>query len=171
MIKNDFDFSKFVGVRRAEEETSGAEASEAETETAAPFSDTDAVNVLFYCTDDGAPSFFELVIFSEKENSIRVKPLAMDGIYVRDGVEYTPDRLFRTFGASALKAALEEKNYPVHRSVGFTETNFKRLLQKLGEVRVNVPRDVEFRVGALLRRADAHAGYPAAVYEARLFGG
>ncbi len=151
MIKNDFDFSRFLGARDPVEETSAGDAqtTAAPEETAAPFSDADTVNVLFYCFTDGSPSFFELVIFSEKENTIRVKPLAMDGVCVREGREYTTAGLYETFGVSALKTALAEKNYRVHRCVGFSETNFKRLLQKLGEVRVNVPRDVDFRADAI----------------------
>ena len=149
LIKNDFDFSRFLGLREAEEETSETAAVAETAAPAAPFSDPDAVNVLFYCHADGALSFMELISASEKENSIRVKPLAADGVYTKDGRSYTLAELYGKFGVSAVKNALAEKNCAVHRVAGFSETNFKRLMQKLGETVVNVPRDTEFRVNAI----------------------
>ena len=150
LAKNDFDLARFIGVREAPEETTASQAElSAEAPTAAPFSDPNAVNVLFYCADGNTLSFAELVVFSASENAIRVKPLALNGIYTRDGVSDTPQTLYAAIGISAVREALASRGYPVHKSVGFTDTNFKRVLLLLGDVQIAVPRDVTFRADAI----------------------
>lgn len=149
LIKNDFDLSRFLGVREAEDETGTTSVPE-ETQTAAPaFSDPDAVNVLVYVQADGSLSFMELVSVSEKENSIRVKPLSLDGTCEKDGRTFTVRELYAQYGISAVRAALAEKGFAAQRAAGFSETDFKRLLGTLGPVTVSVPRDAEFRVNAI----------------------
>ena len=69
--------------------------------------------------------------------------------FVREEREYTLSALFGQFGVSAVRDALAQKGYPVHRAVGFSETNFKRLLSMLGDVEVDVPHDTVFHVDAI----------------------
>ena len=151
MAENDFSFSRFIGVREAGETTAPAQETQPgpEAATAAPFTDPNAVNVLFYCTEGVTPSFMELVCFSASENAVRVKPLALDGVYDRDGEPYALRELFSSIGVSAVTDALRARGYPVRRYVGFSETNFKRLLLRLGDVTVNVPHDVSFKAQAI----------------------
>lgn len=155
MAHNDFDFALFLGTRTADETTETqteppAKQPTVSGDTAAPFSDENAVNVLFFCAENGtALDFCELVSFSVQENAIRVKSVSLDSDFSWNGRDYTLKKLFGTYSASAVAASFQDKNIRVTRYVSMTESAFKQILQTLGDVTVDVPRDIAYAVDGI----------------------
>ncbi len=154
LARNDFDINLFLGTRTKDDT--------AETETlppdedapmpgaaAAPFTDENAVNVLFFCADDGKLDFCLLASFSKEENAIRVKPVTPQSDFSWNGRNYTLKKLYEEVSASAVAAALQDKGVRVSRYVDMGETAFKQIMGTLGEVEVNVPRDVSYKVNGI----------------------
>lgn len=154
MARNDFDFNLFLGTRTRDEQE--------ETETllpdqdlprqgasAAPFTDENAVNVLFFCADDGKLDFCLLTSFSKKENAIRVKPVSPESDYSWNGRDYTLKTLYEEVSASAVASAMQDKGIRIARYVDMSETAFKQIIGTLGDVDVDVPRDVSYKVNGI----------------------
>ena len=155
LARNDFDMNLFLGTRSREEATSEQQTGEAPSETqprsaaAAPFTDENAVNILFFCADDDKLDFCLLASFSAEENAIRVKPLTPESEYSWNGRDTTLRSLYEEVSAAAVAAAMQDKGVRVARYVDMNETSFKQIMQTLGEVDVAVPRDVSYAVNGI----------------------
>lgn len=154
LAHNDFDFSLFLGTRTedatGETDTAPPETLSAAANAAAPFTDENAVNVLFFCAANGTDlDFCELVSFSVQENAIRVKPVALESDFSWNGRDFTLKKLFADYSASAVSSSFRDKNIRVSRYVSMTESAFKQILQTLGDVTVDVPRDISFAVDGI----------------------
>ena len=154
LAHNDFDINLFLGTR-TKDDTEETETFLPDEETptpggsAAPFTDENAVNVLFFCADDGKLDFCLLASFSKEENAIRVKPVTPESDYSWNGRDYTLKSLYEEVSASAVAAAMQDKGVRVARYVDMGETSFKQIMGTLGEVEVNVPRDVSYKVNGI----------------------
>lgn len=150
MALNDFSFDKFIGAEESSsQEASSGEKSASPDSFAAPFSDAQAVNVLLVCHSEKNITFCELMSFSAAENSIRVKPVSTDLLLPFGGGDMRISEIFYNFGAAEIARAFAEKNVPVHRYLSVSEAKFKLILQKLGNVTVNMPGRVDVNVDAI----------------------
>lgn len=150
LAKNDFSFTKFIGLA----ETDASDAPEASSdenpsEPAALFSDKNAPTILLVCADEREVTFCDVISFSKSENSVKVKPVSPELKLSYAGREQTLRELFRDFGAYEIAEALGEKNIGINRYICVTEQNFKSLIQKLGNVSVYFPNDVDFSVDSI----------------------
>lgn len=148
---NDFSFSKFIGIEVSETADSDDDGGKAETEVdaAALFSDKNAVNVLLLCAEEKSVTFCNIISFSKTENSIKVKPVSPDLMMSYGGRELTLSGLFADFGAPEIASAFAEKNIVISRFISVSEPNFKALIQKLGNVKVFFPNNVDFTVDSI----------------------
>lgn len=149
LAKNDFNIRRFIGtedVTAAEEDASSETGAD---EFAAPFSDADAVNVLFLCGQDGAVSFCDILSFSAAENSIRVKPVSPDLRLEFRGQTTQVADVFYNFGGAEIARAMSDHNVPVSRWITISDDGFRQLIIALGEVDVEIPNNVSFAVDAV----------------------
>lgn len=151
LAMNDFSMAKFIGVDITESSDSGDEtaADEETSEPAELFSDKNALGVLFLCADGKEVTFCDVISVSKAENSIKVKPVSPELMMSYGGRELPLGELFCEFGAAEIAAAFEEKNIRINRYISVTEPKFKALMQKLGNVEVSFPNDVDFTVDSI----------------------
>jgi len=148
---NDFSLERFLGMEPSESSQTdeSADAEDESPEPAALFSDENAVTVMLLCSDEKSVTFCDLISFSAAENSVKVKPVSTELMMSYGGREKTFGELFADFGASEIASAFDEKNITVNRYISVTEENFRTLIQKLGNVRVYFPNDVDFTVDSI----------------------
>ena len=147
---NDFDFTKFLGAEDPSEDVSAeSDAVTGQDSFAAPFSDASAINVLMICHSEKTVTFCELISFSAAENSIRVKPVSPELLLPFGGKQARISEIFYDFGAAEIARALGEKNVTVHRYFSVSEPKLKLILQKFGNVTVNLPGRVDVNVDAI----------------------
>ena len=147
MALNDFDFNKFLGAAEplSTEETSSEAPS---ADPAAPFTDSEAINVLLLCSEEKGVTFCDIVSFSAAENSIRVKPVSPE-LKLESGGASRLAEIFYNFGAAEVARALSEKYVAIHRYISVNEAGFRKLVQGFGNVDVYVPNPVDFSVDAI----------------------
>ncbi len=78
-----------------------------------------------------------------------MKPVTPQSDFSWNGRDYTLKKLYEEVSASAVAAALQDKGVRVSRYVDMGETAFKQIMGTLGEVEVNVPRDVSYKVNGI----------------------
>ncbi|MCH5197336.1 MAG: hypothetical protein J1E34_00385 [Oscillospiraceae bacterium] len=148
---NDFSIEKFIGI----EETGTSDLIEDESETemneepAELFSDKDALGMLFLCSDGKEITFCDIISFSKAENSVKVKPVSPELMMTYGNRELTLNELFSSFGVPEAVSAFSEKGIEISRYISVTEPNFKALIQKLGNIKVYFPNDVDFTVDSI----------------------
>ena len=146
---NDFDFDKFLGT--AEAPTGDESTTEPVTQGnyADPFTDENAINILFLCSEGKTVTFCEILSFSAAENSIRVKPVSPELKLTFGEQNLRVAEIFYQYGAAEVADALGQKNVTIHRWLGVSESAFRKIVQEFGNIDVYLPGNVDFSVDAI----------------------
>ena len=150
--RNDFEFSRFLGARTGDETTREADVSETaapQGKSAEPFTDPNALNLLFLCKDDDELVFCMLASFSEQENAVYIRPVPPEHETEWNGHALTLSQLAVLYGEEAAASSFQDLNVRVSRTVCMTPAVFRQIVQTLGEAPITVPRDVSFSVDGI----------------------
>ncbi|MEG1550992.1 MAG: LCP family protein [Oscillospiraceae bacterium] len=104
-------------------------------------------NLLFVCFDINNNISSAFIIKNNMEiKTISVYNLAPDAKYVFNDTSLTLNEHFVKNGISGMKLAVENQTkIKIDKYIKATETNFKKIIDKIGTVDVNIPFDINYK--------------------------